>query len=280
MRWLLIEPTGQDWTQFAELGCALLLSALIGLEREVRQKSAGLRTHTLIGFSSALIMLVSKYGFTDVLGDHTVLDPSRVAAQIVSGIGFIGGGLIFVRKDAVRGLTTAASVWLTTAVGMAAGAGLLLLAAATTAGYFLVVHGFTPVTERLRRSRPATRTVQVTYRDGRGLLRGILNACTGQGWLVAHISTRHHAGRSAVLAAHNLSRRDREPDPDDLSELDASDLDADGYDGAPDTGDAVSVVVQLRGTGDFEALTAVLTEMPGVLALEATTITDEESGAD
>jgi putative Mg2+ transporter-C (MgtC) family protein len=93
---------------------------LIGLEREIRHKSAGLRTHTLVGFAAALIMLVSKYGFGDVLAANiVVLDPSRVAAQIVTGIGFIGGGLIFVRRDSGRGLTTAAIVWLTTAVGMA-----------------------------------------------------------------------------------------------------------------------------------------------------------------
>jgi hypothetical protein len=86
------------------------LSASIGLEREIRQKSAGLRTYTLVGFSSALVMLVSKYGFTNILeSGRVVLDPSRIAAQIVSGIGFIGGGLIFVRKDIVRGLTTAAT---------------------------------------------------------------------------------------------------------------------------------------------------------------------------
>lgn len=92
---------GADWPllQLAELGLAFVLSALIGLERELRQKSAGLRTYTLVGFSSALIMLVSKYGFTDIIQqDRIVLDPSRIAAQIVSGIGFIGGGVIFVRK--------------------------------------------------------------------------------------------------------------------------------------------------------------------------------------
>ena len=99
---------------------ALLLSAAIGLEREMRQKSAGLRTYTLVGLASALIILISKYGFTDVLsGGRIVLDPSRIAAQIVSGIGFIGGGVIFVRKDLVRGLTTASTIWVTSAVGMA-----------------------------------------------------------------------------------------------------------------------------------------------------------------
>src|SRR5580692_7216166 len=135
-----IEPTGQGLVQLAELGLAFLLSALIGLEREIRNKSAGLRTYTLVGFSSALIMLVSKYGFTDILEDgKVVLDPSRIAAQIVSGIGFIGGGVIFVRKDIVRGLTTAATVWLTSAVGMACAAGLPILAIVVTAGHLFVV---------------------------------------------------------------------------------------------------------------------------------------------
>ena len=119
------EPIGQTWLQLAELGLAFVLSAVIGLERELRQKSAGLRTYTLVGFSSALIILISKYGFTDIIQqDRIVLDPSRIAAQIISGIGFIGGGVIFVRKDLVRGLTTAATIWLTAAVGMACGAGL------------------------------------------------------------------------------------------------------------------------------------------------------------
>lgn len=84
--------TGQGWKQLGELGVALLLSAAIGLERELRHKDAGLRTLTLVGVGSALFMLVSKYGFTDVLEKQLVaLDPSRMAAQIVSGIGFIGG---------------------------------------------------------------------------------------------------------------------------------------------------------------------------------------------
>ena len=116
---------GEGWRQATELGLALALSALIGLEREIRQKNAGLRTHTLVGVGAALFMLISKYGFTDVLvRGEVILDPSRVAAQIVSGVGFLGAGLIFVRRDAVRGLTTAASIWIAAAIGAAAGAGL------------------------------------------------------------------------------------------------------------------------------------------------------------
>jgi putative Mg2+ transporter-C (MgtC) family protein len=123
-------------------------------------------------------MLVSKYGFTDVLGDHVVIDPSRVAAQIVSGIGFIGGGLIFVRRDAVRGLTTAAAVWLTAAVGMAAGAGLWLLAVLVTAGYCFVVFALTPLAARLPRSKYAPSRLRLTYLDGQGVLRQVLLRCT------------------------------------------------------------------------------------------------------
>src|ERR1700728_755207 len=109
------ESSGQGLRQFEELGMAFLLSAAVGAEREIRHKSAGLRTYTVIGTSAALFLLISKYGFTNVIAEgRIVLDPSRVAAQIVSGIGFIGAGLIFVHKDKVIGLTTAATVWLVT----------------------------------------------------------------------------------------------------------------------------------------------------------------------
>ncbi len=152
-----IFPTdGQGFKQFLELGTAFLLSAAIGLEREVRHKSAGLRTYTLVGTTAALFLLVSKYGFMDVLAKElVVLDPSRVAAQIVTGIGFIGAGLIFVQGDRVKGLTTAATVWLVTAVGMACGAGLLLLALAVTVAYFVVAFVF-PVVLRLLPASQAT----------------------------------------------------------------------------------------------------------------------------
>lgn len=133
------EVSGQGVSQFLQLGTAFLLSACIGLERELRRKSAGLRTYTVVGTTAALFLLISKYGFTDVLVEgRVVLDPSRVAAQIVTGIGFIGAGLIFVRGDRVSGLTTAATVWLVTAIGMACGAGLPLLALAATGAYFVL----------------------------------------------------------------------------------------------------------------------------------------------
>lgn len=110
---------GQGGRQLVGLLAAFVLSGIIGLEREIAGKSAGLRTQTIVGTSAALILLVSKYGFDDVLADGIViLDPSRVAAQIVSGIGFLGAGIIIMRRGAVHGLTTAAAIWESAAVGI------------------------------------------------------------------------------------------------------------------------------------------------------------------
>src|SRR5580698_2546270 len=160
------EISGQGLRQFMELGCAFVLSASIGLEREIRHKSAGLRTYTIVGTAAALFLLISKYGFTDVLSNGTVmLDPSRVAAQIVSGIGFIGAGIIFVRQDRVRGLTTAATVWLVTGIGMACGAGLSLLALAVTLAYFVVAFIFPLLLRLLPGTQTSTGRVNDSERD-------------------------------------------------------------------------------------------------------------------
>lgn len=104
----------------AEFIIRLILAAIacgaIGMERQMRGKGAGLRTHVLIGTGSALFMIVSKYGFADVLSlDHVGLDPSRIAAQVVTGVGFIGAGNILVRNQNIVGLTTAADIWVTAA---------------------------------------------------------------------------------------------------------------------------------------------------------------------
>jgi putative Mg2+ transporter-C (MgtC) family protein len=177
-----------EWDLIWRIGLALVLSASIGLDRELRQKSAGLRTYTLVGVGSALFMLISKYGFFDVLKPgEVILDPSRVAAQIVSGIGFIGAGLIFVRRDSVRGLTTAAGIWLTAAVGAAVGASLPVLAIATTLAYFVVVYVLAPLARRLPAWPYAPSAVRVEYADGRGILRKVLQACTSRDFKVADL---------------------------------------------------------------------------------------------
>ncbi len=183
-------PNIEGWQQVGELGLALALSALIGLEREMRQKSAGLRTHTLVGVGAALFMLISKYGFNDVLEPgRVILDPSRVAAQIVTGVGFLGAGLIFVRRDSVRGLTTAAAIWVTAAVGAASGAGLPVLATMTTGIYFVVALVFPAVTHRLPQSSTAVSMIRVRYPDGRGILRHLLQVATERGFAIDEVST-------------------------------------------------------------------------------------------
>jgi putative Mg2+ transporter-C (MgtC) family protein len=172
-----------------ELGLAFGLTSLIGLEREWRHKPTGLRTHTLVGVGAALFVIISKHGFNDVLGPDVVLDPSRVAAQIVSGIGFIGGGLIFVRGDAVRGLTTAAIVWMTTAIGMACGAGMALVAVVATAGHFVVVLVYPRLLAALPRSRHVSFELRIVYEDGRGILRKILAESTREGFAIVQVGT-------------------------------------------------------------------------------------------
>ncbi|BDR59653.1 MgtC/SapB family protein [Xylocopilactobacillus apicola] len=113
--------------------------ALIGYERAIKLKSAGIRTHIIVAIGAALTMIVSKYGFADILGHPGVaLDPSRVAAQVISGISFIGAGTILIRGSGVNGLTTAAGVWATAAVGLAIGAGLYFVGIASSALIILV----------------------------------------------------------------------------------------------------------------------------------------------
>ncbi len=110
---------------------AAVLGAIIGLDREYRTKAAGFRTHFLVALGSALFMIVSVHGFDDLPKDQMTLrmDPARIAAQVVTGIGFIGAGTIIFQKNMVKGLTTAAGLWVTAAIGLACGVGMYWLAA-------------------------------------------------------------------------------------------------------------------------------------------------------
>lgn len=121
------------WDFILRLFVAGLLGTVIGLDREYRAKEAGYRTHFLVSLGSALIMIVSQYGFQDIIQQDSVsLDPSRVAAQVVSGIGFLGAGTIIIQKQFVRGLTTAAGIWATAGIGLAVGAGMYGVGLAAT----------------------------------------------------------------------------------------------------------------------------------------------------
>ena len=123
-----------EWNFILRLCVAGLCGTVIGLDREYRVKDAGFRTHFLVALGSALMMIVSQYGFEGFLADHdgTRFDPGRIAAQVVSGIGFIGAGTIIIHRQLVRGLTTAASLWATAGIGLAAGAEMYVVAGAAT----------------------------------------------------------------------------------------------------------------------------------------------------
>lgn len=132
---------------FVRLLLSAALGALVGLERSKRQKEAGVRTHCIIACTSALFMILSKYAFMDLVDISGIrgADPARIAAQVVSGISFLGAGVIFKNGNSIRGLTTAAGMWGTAAVGMAIGAGMYwvgLIEAAVLVGIQIVLHRF------------------------------------------------------------------------------------------------------------------------------------------
>ena len=207
-------------TELILASCAFGLSCLIGLERQIRQKSAGLRTHALVGTGSAIFTLVSAFGFSTVLGGDVMLDPSRIAAQVVSGIGFLGAGVIFVNRDVVRGLTTAATVWMSAAIGMACGAGMVPLAVAATLLHFIAVGVLAPLT-RFLPTPDGKRTVRIRYQDGRGVLRDILGTATGMGFDSSILDTRQIGGDDDAAAQVVVEMRFRGKPPlrDLLSQL-------------------------------------------------------------
>ncbi|GEP11960.1 MgtC/SapB family protein [Methylobacterium gnaphalii] len=150
----------------ARLVLAGALGSVIGFERERLLWAAGLRTHMLVCVGACLIMLVSAFGFADVLSaDKVVLDPSRVAAQVVSGIGFLGAGTILLRGEVVKGLTTAASLWAVAAIGLAIGGGLYVAGIATTIIVVGILAGVKPIEEQWR-GRMQTRSLLLIVKRG------------------------------------------------------------------------------------------------------------------
>lgn len=220
--------TSTSATELGVLGLTFVLCSIIGIERQISQKSAGVRTYILVGVGSAGFTLVSAYGFANQVGQGVVYDPARIAAQVVSGIGFLGAGVIFMRRDIVRGLTTAAAVWLTAAVGMACGAGMITLAVGMTALHLIAVVLLSPLARRLP-SSGSRRTLTIRYTDGRGVLRDILAVAGEMGYETTIQSTRQ-----VVL----------------------------------DHGAAVVARMQFRGRPPLQALVTEFAELPGVEAVD------------
>ena len=166
----------------ARLFVALILGGLIGMERERQERAAGLRTVTMVSLGSCLFTLLSAYGF-----ERT--DPSRVAAQIVTGIGFLGAGTIFMRKDLVRGLTTAATIWATAAVGMAAAVAQYYAAFITTLLVLIVLMVLKPIERRFFR-RHNEATLSVTLRRRPDALSYVQESLRGLGALAESVQVQ------------------------------------------------------------------------------------------
>jgi len=130
-----------DFQVFLRLLLSVFLSGLIGLEREFHRRSAGLRTHILVSLGSCLIMLTSLYVF-DIYKDKVPLDPGRIAAGVITGIGFLGAGTIIREREEVRGLTTAASLWLVAGIGLSVGTGFYVASMTATVLGLVVLHFF------------------------------------------------------------------------------------------------------------------------------------------
>jgi putative Mg2+ transporter-C (MgtC) family protein len=177
------------------LGLALLLGAAIGLERERHLHSAGLRTNALVALGSALYMLISLYGFTAFLGlPHIQVDPSRIASYVVAGIGFLGGGAIAFHREQerVRGLTTAAGIWIVAALGLACGAGLVVEAlTATVLALFVLIALRWAERWLLHKSEVQQHRLQIEATSvADHLLEDVTATCGGLGLALKHMKVR------------------------------------------------------------------------------------------
>lgn len=210
------------------LALALALGAVLGLEREARYKAAGLRTHTLVSLGAALFTIAGAYA---VIGDQN--DPSRVAAQVVTGIGFIGAGAVMRSGVNVTGITTAATLWMAAAFGVAAAMGLYLVSIVAGALTLLIVVTFGPLKPYVlfRRSR---RRFEVRYHPGHGTLDALFGGLESVGGRIMSVETAERGPeRQTTIVVRGL-------DDVELAKVLAAIDDRDeviGIDHAPDAGD-------------------------------------------
>ncbi|PKK37042.1 magnesium transporter MgtC [Siphonobacter sp. SORGH_AS_0500] len=180
-----------EWTTVVtRIAVAALCGGLVGMERERKEWTAGLRTHMMVCVGSCLAMMVSTYGFEDVRGvEHVSLDPSRVAAQVVSGIGFIGAGtILFLRNEIIRGLTTAAGLWTVSAVGLAAGGGMYFAAFLTTITILFILLGLKPL-QKLFFTKHHQQVIKIKAEAGPAVLDQLQQVLTDQGVTISYLST-------------------------------------------------------------------------------------------
>lgn len=193
------------WDLVLRLGSATILGGLVGLERERLERAAGLRTHALVSVASALIMVVSTYGFPAMVNGAVVgLDPSRMAAQVISGIGFLGAGVIIFRENTIRGLTTAATVWSVAGIGLATGGGLYMPAIVGTAFMLFIQAGLKPVERTFfgRHARQHRVTVEAVH--GTDLLEEVQGALQGTPIRLRSLQFEHSPASGLDLAELTL----------------------------------------------------------------------------
>jgi len=194
-------PALGGWDALLRLVVAAGLGAAVGVEREVREREAGIRTHLLVSLGSCLFTIVSAYGFHEFLVGGTNIvraDPTRIAAQIVTGIGFLGAGAIIRQGLSVRGLTTAATLWLVAAIGMAVGAGYYSAALIATAGALLSLGPLRVVAYRvIYRYRPETQRLLVEIPAG-GSPAPIIDAIEESGGRVSALGIEQEGDRRSI----------------------------------------------------------------------------------
>jgi len=189
------------------IAVAAVLTGAVGLERELREHAAGLRTHMLVGVGSALFTIVSAYGWQDFTFDRdlgTILDPTRIAAQIVTGIGFLGAGAIIRQGISIRGLTTAAGLWVAAAIGLAAGAGFYSAAFITTGVVLLGLGPLRSVAGGLpRRMRRGAATLELTLVANAGV-GPVIAVVQKRGGKVERVELEEGAERTDLRIAVSL----------------------------------------------------------------------------
>jgi putative Mg2+ transporter-C (MgtC) family protein len=200
---------------------AAVLGSVIGFERERLLWAAGIRTHMVVCVGACLIMIVSAFGFSDSLSSkNVVLDPSRVAAQVVSGIGFLGAGAILARGEIVRGLTTAASIWTVAAIGLAVGGGLYFAAGASTAVIIVILAGIKPIEEAYRARNQSCR-LKIEAANGAltpDLLKQTLDIRAGQ--IKRFLGNSNGSAEEITVLLSKVSSHDIKRFVEKLSELD------------------------------------------------------------
>lgn len=182
-------PIGNLVLVVIALVLSVILCGVIGLEREITGRSAGLRTHLLVGLGSCILMIVSIYGFPAIFGEKR--DVARLAAQVVTGVGFLGAGAIMYRNNGIKGLTTAGTIWIVMAIGMACGSFNFIIAAVGTILIYVILTVFKKIEARINRKHPTI--ILRAPEEVEGLLGIILNTATEFEATVNIFNTELHA---------------------------------------------------------------------------------------